>query len=204
MVGDRRTAALSSKRPRRVFLRAAALAVCALLVGACANGRSIIPGRSKKPVPAPPAVGGMNADVHGNLASFDVVEVAVRRPGGDVALSVRAAFRQALYDGLIAKGYSPLALDYVDAAGAEVGRPGQTFPMRSVITGVVRARDGGVVVSGWLGMVAPNADGSESTLYLAEVEDLAVPPTKGPARTGGGPDTGRRLAEALLRKLPAR
>jgi len=55
-----------------------------------------------------------------------------------------------------------------------------------------------------VGLVAPQEDGTEITLYLAEVSDLAVPPVKGPARNDGGPETGRKLAEALLRKLPAR
>ena len=215
MVADRRTAVLiptwSSHVKRSLFGRSArtvvalsAIALSATLGGGCANGRSIFPDRDGPRAAAPPVVVEMTADVHANFATFEVIEVAVRRPGGDVALSVKTAFRAEIYEQLLAKGYSPLALEYVDAARDDVGSPGRTFPMRCVITKVLRSRDGGVVVSGWLGLVAPQDDGSEVTLYLAEVEDLAVPPLKGPARADGGPTTGTRLAEALLRKLPSR
>ncbi len=215
MVGDRRTAALISTdlssivptrdpRTARCVLLVSLIAICALPLGSCVNRRTIFESRKKSTVAAPPAVGAMSANAHGQLASFDVVEVAIQRPGGAAALSVRTAFREALYEQLLAKGYSPLSLDYVDAAGASVDRPGQTFPLRSSITGVRRASDGGVIVSGWIGLVATQDDGSETTLYLGEVTDLAVPPVTGPSRADGGPNTGVKLADALLAKFPAR
>jgi len=199
MVGDRRTTALSS-----IAWASVALVVGSMLLGACADGRLTFPGNDKPAAKAPPVVEEFTADVHGNLASFDVVEVAIQRPGGDAALSVRTAFREEIYAQILSRGFSPLALDYVDAAGKDVAQPGRTFPVRCSISDVRRSSDGGVLVSGWLGMVAAQEDGTETTLYLAEVRDLAVPPIKGRSRADGGPETGRHLAQFLLRKLPAR
>jgi hypothetical protein len=142
--------------------------------------------------------------VRGDFARFDVVEIAVQVPGGVVAGSVKRAFRAAVYEDLIAKGYSPLALEYVDAARDGAARAGQTFVMRSAISEVRRGSDGGVVVTGWLGLVAPEGDDGEVSLFLAEVEELALPPETGASRTDGGPATGTRLAGALLGGFPAR
>ena len=204
MTSDRVSKRAVSAAGRRRRRSAVAFLLAAVFLTGCANGRSLLPGSDSPRGAAPPIVTEMTADLHANYATFDVVEVAIRRPGGDVALSVKSAFRAAVYEQLLAKGYSPLALEYVDAARDDVGSPGRTFPVRAMITDVRRARDGGVVVSGWLGLVAPQEDGSEITLYRAEVEDLAVPPAKGPARTDGGAPTGTRLADALLLKFPAR
>ena len=174
-----------------------------LLPAACANGR-LRPARTD-PARVPPALGTLVADLHPHIARFEAFAVATDRPAGAVAPAVRAAFREALYAGFLDRGYSPLDPAYVDAAGDGVAQPGLTFPVRSMIERTTRAADGGLLVSGWVGLVAPPEPGGEEvTLYLAEIADLAVPPVAGTEQRDGGAETGRRLADALLRRLPPR
>ena len=205
-MGDRRTAVLRGTHTVSSARRLGVLALCAALAAGCVQSRSTSTSTTKTSSrrASTRAIGEMTADVHAQIASFDVIEIAVQRPGGDTAISVKRGFREAVYEGLLERGYSPLALEYVDAARSDVARPGQTFPMRGSITQVKHASDGGFLVSGWLGLVAPRESGGETTLYLAEISDLALPPQRGTYKTDGGEETGRRLAAALLKKLPAR
>ncbi len=175
-----------------------------LLAGGCRSGHAPF-ARPTRHVDAPPSVGTVDAKVSPAIAEFGAFEVAVLRPTGDgVAAAVLSGFREGLYDALLGRGYSPLALLYVDAAGAAALEPGRTFPLRAHVTEVLPAVDGGYLVSGWAGLVAPRGDGGEDTLYVSEITRLAVLPQKGPAARDGGAATGRRLAAALLQHLPAR
>jgi len=201
MVGHRRTGALSA-RGLAVLGLIALVAACTSPPTAAEKYRKY---RKYPPPATQPVVETVDARVHPQLAEFGAFEVAVQPPSGDgVPDDVLAAFRQAFYDGLLAKGYSPLALSYVDEAGADAVEPGLTSPLRARITEVLPAKDGGHLASGWVGIVSLGADGSEETLYVSEIRRLRIPPQMGPALPAGGPDTGRRLANGLLRHLPAR
>jgi hypothetical protein len=182
--------------------RTAAALTAALALTAVAGCKSQ---PASNPAVRPPTVGGVDAKVHPALDEFEAFEVAVLRPTGtDVDAAVLDAFREGLYQGLLSKGYSPLSPAYVDTAGVDVAMPGRTFPMRSHITSVRHSRDGGYLVSGWVGLVSPGDDGAEETLYVSEITDLAIRHERRYQGKDGGPRTGGALATALLRHLPDR
>ena len=200
MVGHR----LSSAALISASLALGALMVVAVATAGCTSGASPFQKPSRK-VDPPPVVGTVDAKVHPQLANYDAFEIAVLQPTSDgVGALTVSALRSSLYDELLSRGYSPLAQTYVDSAGAVTSEPGRTYPMRARITQVLPARDGGYIASGWVGLIAPRSDGREETLYLCEITELAIPPQKGPAVRDGGAETGRRLARALLQKLPPR
>ncbi len=205
MVGDGSAEAVSRRAVAGLLsagLLSAGLLSIVLLAG-CANART-----SKRPPRAarsPTAtVAAVDISQNPHLADWHVVEVAITAPDGSVSLSLRTGFREGLYAGLLERRYSPLDPVYVDAAGPDVVRERGPFLLRSGVTKSQRAADGGVVVSGWCALIAARKGQPDETLFLAEVADLAIRPTEGTDRRHGGPVAGKKLAEALLRKLPAR
>ncbi len=190
MVGDRHPEAVSALRP------AAALCCAALFVGACGSGprAATSPGADARDARAREV--GARADVHPAFASFGVIEVAVVRPGGVAPAPFAGAVREALSGALLERGYSPLAPDYVDAAGAGVTRDGRTCVLQCAVTAFTRGADGAARVGAWSALVAPREGGATDTLYLGEVSDLPLPRRD--------EDAARLLADALLRQLPAR
>ena len=84
-MGDRRTAALTPSA------RSAGVALCllslGLLLAACTTKRSA-PRKSAVTRPTP-AVAEAKSGVRGDFARFDVIEIAVQRPGGTVAGVIR-------------------------------------------------------------------------------------------------------------------
>jgi hypothetical protein len=172
--------------------------VSATLLTACQAPRTARPARETRPV-----VGSTDFGVKSEYWEFDPVEIAVLPVGGEGPTRCRGGLRDGLYRTLIEKGYSPLDPAYVDARPVEFGTSESPFEMRAAITGMTRTSDGGLLISGWAALVAPEGRGGDS-LYLLELNDFVVPPGPGTKENEGAVEAGRRLGVALLAKLPPR
>ncbi len=199
MVGDRQAEAVV-KHPRRTLARVlGVLALCgATLLPACSSPRTARPARETRPLVAATEFG-----VKSEYWEFDPVEIAVLRPGGDAPSRCLAGLRDGLYAALIEKGYSPLDPAYVDARPVDLSTRESPFELRAAVTGMTRTSDGGLLISGWAGLLAPEGRGGDS-LYLLELIDYVIPPGRGTRENEGAAEAGRKLGTALLAKLPAR
>jgi hypothetical protein len=174
-------------------VKVVAVAVVALLAAGCRAGPSV------------------DAFVAPDLGARRVVDVAVGEPArlGDAPPPMtpfRQGLREALYQGLLDRRYSPLDPDYVDSVLA--GSPGEMAAatwLESEITELRRSSDGSVSISGWVELRTPPTAGEE-TLYRLDAARFAVPlVTTGTEEPDDGDRAaGRRFGEVLLSQLPPR
>lgn len=180
------------------------LLVLVPLLAACRNPRSARPDL--------PTAGAAGTEVHADFYRHDIVEIAVKLPGGDARPPFLLGVREGLYREALDRSYSPLRLEYVDRMETDLTSVAGPSHLTSAVT-TMRPHGEGFLVSGWAALTAPTPEGGE-VVYTMELTDYFVATEKdlrdrllagdAEAERRAQRAAGERFGRALLTQLPGK